>query len=138
MFSKANIISTIVATIWGVGGGFLLWGLVGDPFMKDHLGSATGIMKETPDMFHLVLGCLIQGFAFSTIYGKWAGGTYTASNGLNFGLWVAVLIGLGGGVIDFATSNMLDITGTMANALIYLIFFLIMGVLSGFIYSKSS
>jgi len=138
MFSKANIISTIVTTIWGFAGGYLLWGLVGDPFMEDHFGSATGIMREVPDMVHLILGCLVQGFAFSTIYRKWGGGTYSASNGLNFGLWVAILIGLGGGLIDFATSNMLDITGTFANALIYLVFFLIMGALVGLIYNKSS
>ena len=86
MFSKANIISTIVTTIWGFAGGYLLWGLVGDPYLQGDLGSANGLMKEMPDMLHLVLGCLVQGFAFSTLYGKWANGTFNASNGLNFGL----------------------------------------------------
>jgi hypothetical protein len=138
MFSKANIISTIVTTIWGFAGGYLLWGLVGDPYLQDHLGSATGVMKEMPDMLHLVLGTLIQGFAFSTIYSKWANGTFSASNGLNFGLWIAILIGIGGGLINFATSNMLDLTGTLANAVIYIIFFVVMGALAGLVYNKAS
>lgn len=137
MFSKANIISTIVTTIWGFAGGYLLWGLVGDPYLQDHLGSATGVMKEMPDMLHLVLGCLIQGFAFSTIYGKWANGTFNASNGLNFGLWIAILIGVGEGLINFATSNMLDLTGTLANAVIYIIFYVVMGALAGLVYNKA-
>lgn len=137
MFSKANIISTIVTTIWGFAGGYILWGLVGDPYLQDHLGSATGVMKEMPDMLYLVLGCLVQGFAFSTIYGKWANGTFNAANGLNFGLWTAIIIGIGGGLIEFATGNILDMTGTVANAVIYIIFFVVMGALAGLVYKKA-
>ena len=138
MFSKANIISTIVTAIWGMAGGFFLWGILGDLLMNDYLGSATGLMKDPPDMVHLALGTLIQGFAFSAIYGKWANGTFSAANGFSFGLWTAILIGLGAGLINFATSNMLDITGTFINTGIYIVFFAIMGVLAGIVYKKTS
>ena len=138
MFSKANIISSIVTTIWGFAGGYLLWGLIGDPLLADHMGSATGLMKDPPDMVHLGIGTLIQGFAFSALYGKWANGTFSAANGLNFGLWFAILVGLGAGLINFATSNMLDITGTFMNALIYAVFFIVMGALAGLVYKKAS
>jgi len=136
MFSKANLVSTIVTTIWGCAGGFLLWGILADPFLADHLGSATGLMKEPLDVVHLILGCLVQGFAFSTLYGKWASDGASASNGMNFGIWVGILIGLGGGLINFATGNMLDIVGTLANAVVYVVFFAIMGLLAGLIYNK--
>ena len=136
MFSKANIISTIVATVWGVAGGYLLWGVVGDPLLMDHLGSASGVMKEMPDMLHLTLGCLIQGLIFSAIYGKWANGTYGASNGLTYGALVGILVGFGGGLINFATGNMLDLTGTLLNGVIYIVFFAVMGALAGLVYQK--
>ncbi len=138
MFSKANIISTLITTIWGFAGGYLLWGVIGDPYLADHLGSASGVMKEMPDMVYLVLGCLFQGFAFSTIYGKWGNGAYGASNGISFGLWVGILVGLGGGIIGYATGNILDMTGTLTNAGIYIVFYLVMGALAGLIYSKAS
>lgn len=138
MFSKANIISTIVATIWGFAGGYLLWGILADPILQDHIGSATGIMKDPPDFIHLLIGCLIQAFAFSTIYSKWANGNFSAGNGLNLGVWVGVLMGLGSGLINFATSNMLDLTGTLLNGVIYIVFFAVMGLLVGSVYNKTS
>jgi hypothetical protein len=138
MFSKSNIISTIVATIWGFGGGYLLWGLIGDPMLLDHLESSTGVMKEMPDMIHLALGCLVQGFVFSYIYGKWANGTFGGGNGLNYGVWLGVLVGIGGGLINYSTSNILDLTGTLINAVIYIVFFAVMGALVGLVYEKNS
>ncbi len=138
MFSKANIISTIVATIWGFAGGYLLWGILADPVLRDHIGSATGIMKDPPDFMVLILGCLIQAFAFSTIYSKWANGTFSASSGINLGIWIGVLMGLGSGIIDFATSNMLDLTGTLINGVVYIVHFAVIGLLVGLIYNKTS
>jgi len=137
MFSKANLISTLVATVWGVGGGFLLWGIVGDPLMADHM-LMDGLMKDPPDMMYLVLGCLVQGFAFSTIYGKTGEGNYGAASGVKYGAFVALLIGLGGGLINYATGNLMDLTGVFMNFVIYLVFFVVMGLLTGLIYNKMS
>jgi len=137
MFSKANLISTLVATVWGVGGGFLLWGIVGDPLMADHM-LMEGIMKDPPDMIYLVLGCLVQGFAFSTIYGKMGQDNYGAASGVNYGVFIALLVGLGGGLINYATGNLMDLTGALMNFVIYLVFFVVMGLLTGLIYNKMS
>ncbi|QNJ97156.1 hypothetical protein [Constantimarinum furrinae] len=136
MFTKANIVSTLVTAVWGFGGGYLLWGILGDPLLSDHLGSATGVMREMPDMFHLVLGCIIQAFAFSTIYGRWANSEYGMGTGITFGFWVAILMGLGEGLIDYATSNIIDMSGTFINFGIYLVFFLVTGLLAGLVYKK--
>ncbi len=138
MFTKSSTISTIVATIWGFAGGYLLWGILADPLLQDHLGSAAGVMKDPPDFIHLLIGCLIQAFAFTTIYSKWANGKFSAMNGLNLGIWVGVLMGLGSGLINFATSNMLDLPGTLINAVIYIVFFGVMGLLVGLIYNKTT
>lgn len=137
MFSKANLISTLAATIWGMGGGFLLWGILADPLMADHV-MTDGLMKEPLDVFHLIIGTLIQAFAFATIYSKFASGRYGAASGFSFGIWLAILIGLGEGLVDFATSNMLDLHGTLVNFIVYLVFFGIMGILVGLIYGKFS
>ncbi|MEM7086656.1 MAG: hypothetical protein AAF489_10770 [Bacteroidota bacterium] len=135
MFSKANLVSTLVATVWGVGGGFLLWGVIGDPMMADHM-LMDGLMKDPPDMLYLVLGCLVQGFAFATIYGKSGADHYGAASGVKYGAFVALLIGLGGGLINYATGNMMDLTGVFMNFVIYIVFFVIMGLLTGLIYKK--
>lgn len=136
MFSKTNLISTVVAAIWSFMGGYLFWGVLGDSFLTDHLGSATGVMKEMPEFGILGLGCLIQGFAFSSIFRNWGADKFNAAAGLKYGALIGILTGFGNGIIDYATSNMLDLTGAIVNGLIYVVFFAIMGLLVGLVYNK--
>ena len=138
MFSKANLTSTILTAIWGFFGGYLLWGYLSVDFFNDHMGSATGVMKEVPDMAYLILGCLIYGFAFSTIYGKCSNGKFSAVSGLSYGIWIAILMGFGEGLIDYATSHILDLTGMLSNALIWIVFLIVMGLIAGMTYNKLS
>ncbi|MDO5968544.1 hypothetical protein Q4Q35_01875 [Flavivirga aquimarina] len=137
MFSKTNLISTIITGLWGFLGGWLLWGIIGDPMLADHTVT-NGLMKESPNMAILAIGCLIVGFAFSTMYSKWARGTHGTSHGIQFGIWVGILIGLGGGLIDHSTSNILDLFGTIINAIIYIVHFGIIGILASLVYGKST
>ena len=134
MFSKANIISTIVTGFWGMMGGFLLWGIIAEPLMTDNM--LPGLLKETPDWFHLALGCLIQAFGFCSIYRKYGRGEYSAKDGLGMGALVGLMIGAGEKLIDFATSNMMDFQGTLINFATYLVFFGVTGMLAGIIYRK--
>ncbi len=138
MFSKTNLLSTLAAAIWAYFGGYLLWGILTVDFFNDHLGSASGVMRDIPDMVHLILGCIIVAFAFSTIYRKWAKPNYGMGSGFTFGFWIAILIGLGEGLVNFATSNVADITATLVNVLITIVFYGIMGLIVGLIYGKTS
>ena len=58
MFSKENLVSTLVTAIWGFGGGYLLWGLLADPYFQEN-ALTPGLMKEMPDMPYLVLGAIL-------------------------------------------------------------------------------
>ena len=137
MFSKSNLISTLVTAVWGYLGGWVLWGMLMDPILQEH-NSATGVMKEMPDMFHLIIGCIIAGFAFSTIYSKWSNGNYSAMSGLTYGVWVGILLGFGEGLVNMAVMNMLDFTGTLLNGITYIVFYAVMGLLAGMVYQKTS
>ena len=136
MFTKTNLTSTIVTAIWAFMGGYVLWGILGNDFLGNHLGTATGVGKEIPEFGILALGCLIQAFAFSTIFRHWGNEHYNIMGGLKFGILIGILVGLGNGLIDYATSNMLDMTGAIGNGMIYVFFFAIMGVITGLIYNK--
>lgn len=138
MFSKSNLVSTVVCSIWAFFGGYLLWPVLGEDFLMSHLGSATGIGREVPDFMFLTLGCVIMAFAMSTIYSKYGGNNFSTGDGATLGLWIGVLTGFGDGVVNFATSNMLDLVGTMANGVIYVIYFAVMGALAGMVYDKTT
>ena len=135
MFSKTNIVATIVNAIWAFMGGYLLWGIIADPYLSAQTRTP-GLMRETPDFMWLAIGCLIMAFAFSTIYSKWARGAHSISQGLQFGVWIGILKGLGSGIIDYSTGNILGLKGTAVNALVYILFFAIMGALASMIYNK--
>ena len=138
MFSKSNLISTVVTGIWGFLGGWLLWGTLADPILEEHTATAAkGLMKEMPDMFHLAIGCLLTGLFFSTIYGKYGRGGWSAGNGLTYGVLVGLLLGLGDGMVNMSVMNMLDFTGMLINAVVYVVFYAVMGLLAGLIYQKT-
>ena len=138
MFSKTNVIAYVLASLWTYLGGFLLWGIIGDPLLKDHLGSATGLMKEEPDHIFLLLGCVILAIISTLIYTKWARGHHSVSEGAQFGLLLGLLAGLGSGMIDYSTSNMLSLSGFFINGLIYVIYYVILGVILSMIFNKFS
>ena len=48
----------------------------------------------------------------------------------------SLILGLGEGLIDFATANILDLHGTLVNFVIYLVFLIVMGLLAGLVYGK--
>jgi len=136
MFSKNNLIAFLITSLWSYFGGFLLWGILGDPLLKDHLGSATGLMKDPPDMILLMLGCVILAIIFCVIYSKWARGHHSVSQGAQFGLLLGILAGFGSGLIDHATSNMVTFSGFFINGLLYLVYYVIMGIIASLVYNK--
>ena len=136
MFSKTNLMAYFVTALWAYFGGFLIWGIIGDPLLENHLGSATGLMKDVPDHLHLVLGCVILAIIFCIIYHKWARGHHNASHGAQFGLLLGLLAGFGSGLIDYSTSNMLVFSGFFINAIMYLVYYIIMGIIASLIYKK--
>ncbi|TDI71153.1 MAG: hypothetical protein E2O83_04305 [Bacteroidetes bacterium] len=138
MFSKSNIISTLVTAVWGYFGGWLIWGTLLKDFLSEHAGGATGVMREMPDRVHLIIGCLIVAFVFSTIYKKWGSDGYSISSGLTYGIWVGLLLGLGEGMIIYAVKDVSDLTGTLVNAGAGVVFYAVMGLLAGLVYNKTS
>ena len=136
MFTKTNLVSTIVIAIWGLIVGYLLWGILADSFINSHLGTAARVGKEMPEWDLLAVGCLIQAFVFSSIFRQCGPNSYTISDRLKFGILIGVLVGLGNELINHATTNVFDLTGALVNGLIYFIFFAVMGFLTGLIYNK--
>lgn len=136
MLTKKNILSSLVAALWSFIGGYILWGILANDILMANLGTATGVSKDSPDFIHLALGCLIQGFIFSSIYQKWSSGRHRFKSGLRFGLRMGILFGYGSGMIDFATTNTFNTNGFLINGLIYIIFFTIMGILVSLVSRK--
>lgn len=130
MFSKTNLISTIVGAVWAYVGGMLLW---------DTLGSSLFSAPNTnvPDQMHLIIACVISAFAVSTIYSKLAGGEHSLSHGATYGLWVGILIGFGERWFDHAFQMYpFTLNDAIINGVLNIVLFVVLGVLISLVYGK--
>ncbi|HEX9825698.1 MAG TPA: hypothetical protein VGA80_03795 [Flavobacteriaceae bacterium] len=129
MFSKTNLISTVVGAIWAYFGGYLLWEVIGSSLFS-------APESPTPDQMHLIIACVISAFAFSVIYSKLAGGEHSLSHGATYGLWVGIFIGLGERWFDFAFDTTPVLQDAIINGVLNIVFFVVLGALVSAIYGK--
>ncbi|WP_190809971.1 hypothetical protein [Flagellimonas sp. S3867] len=136
MFSKSNLLATLAggATMFLLG--YLIWGVATVDFFAEH--SLVNAMKEVPNMGLIVVGNLVQAFALSTLYSKWARGHHSMGQGFQFGAWVGVFVGVGMGLIWYATSNWMDFTGHTVEAIIDIIYYGIAGAVIALVYQKTA
>ncbi|MET6991319.1 hypothetical protein [Sediminicola arcticus] len=88
-------------------------------------------MKDPPNILFIALVNLIGTLAISTIYGKWAAGVYSASNGFAFGVWIGIFVGLGMGLLWYGTSELMDMKVHLVEAIIDIVFNGIIGAVIG-------
>jgi hypothetical protein len=138
MFSKSNLLSTLVGAIFLFFGGYLVWEILAGDFFAEHAGSATGVWKETNDLVYVALGCLIEAFFLSTIYGKWANGVHGAKNGFEFGALFGGFTGFGIGFLYYGVANLSDMTGVVAGGIIEMLFMGIAGAIIALVYKSTS
>jgi hypothetical protein len=138
MFSKTNLLTTLVTGIFLFFLGYLIWGILTVDFFTEHAGSATGVMKEEPDMLFIALSCLIQAFFLSAIYGKWAGGKHSAMEGLEFGILIGAFYGLGTAFMQIGTANLFDMTGGLANGVLEIVYYALAGVLVAIMFKATA
>ncbi len=136
MFSKTNLLATLVGAIVMFFLGYLIWGLATVDFFKEH--SVINVMKEVPDLGLIALGNLIGAFILSTLYSKWARGHHSLGQGFEFGALIGACIGIGMGLIWYATSNLMDLTGYAAEAVLDIIFYGVTGMVFSLVYQKTA
>lgn len=138
MFSKQNLLATVAATIAMFILGYLIWGMALVSFFEEH--SLVNVMKSDEEMSLgvIFLGNLAAAFALSTLYGKWARGHHSAAQGFQFGAWVGFLIGVGMGLVWLGTANWMDTTGHVAEAIIDILYYGIIGAVIALIYNAST
>jgi magnesium-transporting ATPase (P-type) len=116
MNTQRFLVSGIVGGIVSFFGGYLIYGVVLTDFFAKNAGTATGVMKEMDTMvwWALILGNIFWGLAYSYIFNKWANITSLGA-GLSAGFVIGLLCTAGIDLIMFATSNISNLTGTIAD-----------------------
>jgi len=96
--------------------GFLIYGVALEGFYQSHSGSATGAMKSMEDMswWALIIGNLSFGALLSYVFLKWAN-ISTFGSGATGGAMIGFFVALSYDMTSFATTNMMDLTGSLAD-----------------------
>jgi hypothetical protein len=136
MFTKQNLLATVVATVTMFVLGYLIWGVATVGFFEGH--TITDVMKDPPDFPILILSNLIAAFALSTVYGKWARGYHSAGGGFEFGFWIGIFMGLGVGLLWYSTSNLMDMTGHLVEAVLDIVYYGIVGMVIALMYKATA
>jgi hypothetical protein len=136
MFTKQNLLATLAGFLVMFLLGYVIWGLATANFFEAH--TSPNVMKEVPDMVFIALSNLIAAFALSSLYGKWSRGHHSGGEGFQFGAWIGIFTGLGMGLLWYATAEIYDMTGVIANAVLDIIFYGIIGVVIALVYKKTA
>ena len=138
MFSKQNLLATVAATVTMFVLGYLIWGMAAASFFEAH--TLTDVMKpdEEMNMAYIFLGNLFASFAMAILYGKWARGYHGFGEGFTFGAWIGIIIGIGMGFVWLGTSNFMDTTGHVAEAVIDIIYYGIVGAVISLVYKATA
>ena len=120
----AGIVGGIVALVIG----FLTYGIALESFFQANMGSASGVMKSQEQLqwIPLILGHIAMGLLFAVIYGRWAN-ISTFSTGAKAGAVIGFLVGAAFGLINFATTNIANLTATLVDIVISAIMSAIVG-----------
>ncbi len=136
MFTKQNVLATVAGFAVMFLLGYAIWGVALADFFEGH--TLNNFMKDPPDMLYIALGNLIGAFALSSLYGKWARGIHSASEGFQFGAWIGIFVGLGMGLLQYGVMEMMDMTGYIAEAFIDIVFYGAIGAVIAIVYKATA
>ncbi|MEM9647359.1 MAG: DUF1761 domain-containing protein [Bacteroidota bacterium] len=136
MISKSNLLATLGGFIVMFLLGYAIWEVLLADFYASH--TLKSFLNEEMSMGLIAGGNLIMAFALSSVYGKWARGHHSAKEGFSFGAWIGVFTGIGMGLLNHAVMGLMDMTGTLVDGIVQIIFYGIIGAVIGLIYQKTA
>lgn len=132
MLSKATLSATLVGFIFLFFSGWIFYDYLSVDFFSQHYMNMPSMMSS--EMNYIALGVLIEAYVLSVIYGKWAKGNFTLSSGFKLGALLGLFVGLGLNMVALGTIELMDVQGTLVEAVWSVVYFGIAGCLNGWIY----
>ena len=128
------IISTIVVAILLFLLGWLFYGMIFMKFFSTHYA----LIQRTPEdmkLWSIGVGCLLEAFFLALIYPKGYKGGSPFSEGLKFGIYLGLLMGVP--YVFFAWASMpVHYTAMIVDGAIMVVDIVLAGIVTGLIYGK--
>lgn len=133
MLTKATLTGTLVGFIFLFFSGWIFYDTLASDFFSQHYVNMPS--KMASQMNYIAIGVLVEAYILSLIYSQWAKGNYNFRNGFKLGALFGLFIGLGINMITLGTIELINIQGSLVDALWNVICFGIAGSLNGWIFN---
>jgi uncharacterized membrane protein len=130
MFSKSNLLGTLVGTVSFFVLTILFYILLFATFLDNYHHEIEGLHKDNPSNFWFYLSLILMSFILSTIYGKFKKENHNFIGGFEIGAWVAAFFFLGTSILHNSTLNHLDMIGVILSGVVAVI---MVGIVAGLI-----
>ena len=113
--------------------GYLIYGMLLADFMKNHSGTASGVMKDSKDfmIWLIAVSNLVYGFLLTYIFGR--AGVASAGSGFSLGAIMGLFTALSTDLIQYATSNLNTSTSIAADVIAFTILAGLAGAVIGLV-----
>lgn len=125
MTTQRCILGTLVGGVILFFVGFLIWGVLLVDFFEANVGTATGVMKDAPNLMALAGGQLLWAGALTLALG-WSGAA-RLGDGLKVGAMLGLLFFLGFDLTLYATTNVSNLTAALVDAALATALFAVTG-----------
>jgi hypothetical protein len=116
--------------------GYIFYVVIFSGFMEAQKGTATGVQKTVMEWWPLVLGNFSIAFLLTYIFTRWAK-VSTMVTGMKAGAIIGFLMALGWDMITYDTTNIITLTGALADVLISTVIMAMVGGIIGLVIRKT-
>lgn len=119
---KKLLIATLAGTVLLFALDFVYYGMI--------MGGSSGecCMRDEPDFLWLIISYIVFSLAFAGIYDRTASHTGGAMRGVNFGLWMGLLVGVSMTIMWYSLSTNMTIGGSIQEMVYSIVKYIILGV----------
>ncbi len=116
--------------------GFLIWGVLLADFFAANSGKATGVSREEPVFWAIIVSSLAFGILLAYIFGKWAS-ISTLATGASAGAVIGLLLGVAYDFMLFGTTHIMNMTGTVVDIIVTVAVYAILGAVVGWLLGRA-
>ena len=113
--------------------GYLIYGMLLADFMKNHSGTASGVMRDQKDfmIWLIAVSNLVYGFLMTYIFGR--AGVSSAGGGFALGAIMGLFTSLSTDLLNYATSNLNTGSSIAADVVAFTILAVLAGLVIGLV-----
>jgi uncharacterized membrane protein len=115
--------------------GYALYGVLLVGFFAANAGTATGVMKEAPDLIPIALGQIPGALLLALIIQRW-GGSKSMAGGAKVGAIFGLLITLSFDLTGYGSMNLSNLTATLVDPLVGTVLMAVVGAVIGMVLGR--